>query len=171
MALESSLWKWLRTAACGSFDMNVDMIRVENLIGSGFPDVDGFVRTFAKLEEREVITTLSFKLELKSSLRPARPATRVRFKLKDRDEQILFMKNRFDMGEAAYFLLQVGEYAERSIYLAPGDCGLQLREGVTESELAVLCATENGFVFPRNVKSLDIIKGVLICCNRRRSLP
>ena len=105
---------------------------------------------------------------LKSSLRPARGVTPIRFKLKGREKQIEFLRRRFNMGEAAFFLLQVGEYSERRLYLAPGNCGEDLQSGLTESEVAVSCLN-GGLVFPTNANQLEIIRGVLTCCKRRAS--
>lgn len=153
MAKESQLWKWL--SAAGSFG-DLDMRRVEDMTGAGFPDVDGF------------FIDQGFKLELKSHVRPSRLATPIRFPLEKRHAQIAFMRRRYALGESAYFLLQVGEGADRRIYLAPGDAGDALRTGVNEAELAVLCATGGkGLVFPKGVKPLEVINGVRTCSKRR----
>jgi hypothetical protein len=178
MARESSLWKWLSNSRNVLRD-RVDLRRVEDAIGAGFPDVDGFlrgepdpaVRFYTKAEreeyERESRWVFPFKLELKSEIRPARHATPIRFALEKRRAQIEFMRRRYTMGEAAYFLLQVGESADCMRYLAPGDAGARLREGMTESELAVLCATENGMVFDHKQKPATIIERIRTCYNRR----
>lgn len=164
MAKETQLWNWLRDLR---FTMGIaaDLRRVEDMTGAGFPDVDGFARWDAAGD------TLAFKLELKSHVRPARAATPIRFPLEKRHAQILFLARRYALGEAAYFFLQVGEGADRRLYLAPGDAGDALREGLNESELAVLCATAGkGLVFPKGVKQMEIIQGVRTC-NTRRFFP
>lgn len=179
MARESSLWKWLSNAR-DSLRERVDLRRVEDSIGAGFPDVDGFLRgepdpavrfhSVAEREqyERESRWTFGFKIELKSHVRPARPATAIRFPLEKRRAQVAFMKRRYQMGEAAYFLLQVGEASDRLLYLAPGDAGERLRAGMNESELAILCATENGMLFDRKAKPHNVIEGIWTCSKRRR---
>jgi hypothetical protein len=179
MARESSLWKWLAKARDELRD-RVDLRRVEDAIGAGFPDVDGYLRGVpdvavqfhSKAEreeyERESRWVFGFKLELKSEVRPARAATPIRFKVEKRAAQIEFMRKRYVMGEAAYFLLQVGEGADRMLYLAPGDCGARLKQGLTESELAVLCATENGMVFNKSFKPAAVIERIRTCYKRRR---
>lgn len=181
MARESSLWKWLSNAR-NDLRERVDLRRVEDAIGAGFPDVDGFLRgepdpavrfnTAAEREEyeRKSRWTFGFKLELKSERRPARHTTPVRFALEKRKAQIEFMKRRYLMGEAAYFFVQVGESSDAMRYLAPGDAGAQLRDGMTEAELAVLCVTENGMVFDHKVKPATIIERIRICY-KRRQLP
>jgi hypothetical protein len=170
MARESSLWKWLSDAR-QTMRERVDLRRVEDSIGAGFPDVDGGAlfpssSSFATLED--ILVFFPFKLELKSEVRPVRPTTPIRFKLEKRRAQIEFMRKRYAMGEAAYFLLQVGEGADRLLYLAPGDAGERLRAGLMESELALLCATENGMIFDKKAKPQNVLEGIQKCFKRRR---
>ncbi len=176
MARESSLWKWLSKAR-DELRERVDLRRVEDAISAGFPDVDGFFLaergpppgSHAWIEDVVLYDVpFGFKLELKSEVRPARPATPIRFKLDKRVAQIEFMRKRYAMGEAAYFLLQVGEANDRMLYLAPGDAGARLKAGMTESELALLCATENGMVFNKTVKPALVIERIRTCFNRRQ---
>lgn len=134
MARESSLSKWLAKARLDT--PGLQMTRVENSLGAGFPDVDGYLSGFG-----------AFQIELKSTTRPARPTTPVRFALRGRDAQIAYLARRWALGGNAYFLLQVGEGADRVLYLAPGSIGAKLREGITESELAQLCVS--GGIFKR----------------------
>ena len=176
MARETSLWKWLSNARDVLRD-RLDLRRVEDAIGAGFPDVDGFVqimdrkRTACGNDEWDELHELfGFKIELKSEVRPAKASTPIRFALERRKAQIEFMRKRYAMGEAAYFLLQVGEGADRMLYLAPGDAGARLRAGMLESELAVLCATENGMVFDKKTKPATVIEGIWKC-SKRRQLP
>lgn len=161
MSLESSLWSWLSNVRHVMRE-NIHLTRVENMIGAGFPDVDGF----AGLGRDR----FSFKLELKSSPRPARPATPVRFKLKGREKQIEFCRRRYLMGDNVYFLLQIGEGAERRVYLAPGDVGAELQRGVTESQAAILCLN-GGLVFHPKATPSEVIEGIRTCSKRRHSLP
>lgn len=171
MARESALWKWLSNAR-DPMRERLDLRRVEDAIGAGFPDVDGFALFHAYNDDAHpkvpTTTRLAFKLELKSEVRPVRPGTPVRFKVQKRFAQLEFMRKRYGMGEAAYFLLQVGEAADRMLYLAPGDCGARLKSGLTESELAVLCATEGGMIFDKKAKPQIVVEGILTCFKRRR---
>lgn len=165
MAKESQLWAWLKKAQIGG---DVDLRRVEDAMGAGFPDVDGFA-VLAPGEDAPRGTKphkIAFKLELKSEVRPKRAATPIRFKVEKRVAQLEFLRKRYALGENAYFLLQVGEGAERRIYLAPGDIGHNLKVGITEADLAVHCAVD-GYVFPKNVKPMNVILGVLRCSERR----
>jgi hypothetical protein len=165
MARESQLWKWLSAARDPMRD-RLDLRRVEDSISAGFPDVDGFLIKMP-LHSDEDEDRLGFKIELKSEVRPAKPTTPIRFKVQKRAAQIEFMRKRYAMGEAAYFLLQVGEGADRILYLAPGDVGARLKAGLTESELAVICATENGMIFTK-AKPHHVIEGIYTCFKRRR---
>lgn len=162
MARETSLWAWLNTAR-NTMREDLDMRRVEDMMGAGFPDVDGF----AKVDG----TGYSFKLELKSEVRPFRSTTPIRFKLKSRDAQIEFMRRRYFMGESAYFLLQVGEGRDRFLYLAPGSIGAALKVGITEAQLAITCEKEYGAILDGStVKPHHVIKRI-VSCYRRRPLP
>lgn len=164
MSKESQLWAWLKGAQKSTLEggpTRVDLRRVEDAMGAGFPDVDGV----AVLGE-PVGPPLCFKLELKSEVRPKRSATPIRFKVEKRFAQLEFLRKRYGMGENAYFLLQVGEGADRKIYLAPGDLGEALKVGLTEAQLAFECV-KRGYLFPKNVKPLDVIIGVAACSARR----
>jgi len=162
MSRESSLWSWLAKARRALAD-DLHMERIENLLGAGTPDVEGFLRTTHR--GAGFVLKSTFWLELKSSERPARSSTPIRFKLKGREAQIEFMRRRWELGGNAFWLLQVGSGPDRRLYLAPGDAGAQLLHGVTESELAVLCAHTGNF--PKNVSPEAILKRVIEC----RRLP
>lgn len=162
MARETSLWSWLSQArtqlAPNVFgEPALHIQRIENLTGAGTPDVEGFVSAYWNGDSENLTEHHGqFWLELKSHVRPARARTPIRFPLKGRDAQIEFMRRRWSMGGNAYWLLQVGEGADRVLYLAPGDVGAKLANGLTEAELAVECAV-TGCVFPRRVKAGDVI--------------
>ncbi|WP_027521730.1 hypothetical protein [Bradyrhizobium sp. Ec3.3] len=149
MARESSLWNWLSKARLELPD-HVHMERVENMLGAGFPDVDGYFAPHG-----------AFQLELKSTKRPARPTTPVRFALKGREAQMAYLKKRWGLGANAFFFLQVGEGADRTLYLAPGDIGESLKAGILESALAVECVFTGIFRSPFSRK--DILKAITTC--------
>ncbi|MCK1668668.1 hypothetical protein [Bradyrhizobium sp. 153] len=149
MARESSLWTWLSKARLEFPDV-LHMERVENMLGAGFPDVDGYLRPHG-----------AFQLELKSTTRPARPTTPVRFALQKRDAQIKFLRTRWELGANAFFLLQVGEASDRVLYLAPGNVGDKLKAGILEAALAVECV--NTGIFKHPFSRRDILKAVTTC--------
>lgn len=139
MALESSLWKWLAKARQSS---NLDMNRVENFIGSGFPDVEGYLAGHG-----------SFTFELKSAARPARTNSRVPFKI--RTDQIEWNKRRWSVGGSAMFLCQVGDGSERRVYALPGYIGALLKSGMTEERIRAAALNAECFIGP--LDPLDVI--------------
>lgn len=174
MARESGLWHWLSQAR-RYYGAALHMQRIENFLAAGTPDVEGFLKlppSFTQIPGSKIslsagteIVEGQFWLELKSSERPARPETPIRFKLKDREEQIEFMRHRWELGANAFWLLQVGSGHSRQLLLAAGDLGAKLQRGLTESELMVECC-HTGF-FPKTISPKDILKRVVIC----RKLP
>lgn len=130
MARESSLWAWLSKAR-HDFGSTLHIQRIENFVGAGTPDVEGFLQTPEMSGQ--------FWLELKSIARPARATTPLRFPLKDRKEQVEFMRKRWEIGGNCFWLLQVGSGYDRVIYLAPGPLGEALRNGMIEAQLALAC--------------------------------
>jgi hypothetical protein len=162
MALESSLWKSISKARHTLGDC-LHMDRIENMLMKGMPDVEGFINI--ALEEGADISSVTigqFWLELKSSERPAKTSTPVRFKLKGREEQIRWMARRWNLGGNAFFLLQVGSGADLIRYALPGNYGDRLFAGMTEAEIAVEAALF-GEVFARNCKPEDIFKRIVRC--------
>jgi hypothetical protein len=137
MALESALWKSLRQimdpTRYPTFATRVHLERVENGVGEGFPDVDGFVRGWGPIQ-----------FELKSAARPVRSSTPIRFKV--RPLQPPWNIRRWLAGGNNWWLLQVGEGHDRSVILAPGwlDIGA-LR--LTESQIEKLATDEGGGVW------------------------
>lgn len=139
MTLESNLWRWL-SAARNELAPGLHMERVENLVGAGTPDVEGFLYCRNTLLVTSPVRA-QFWLELKSKERPARSSTPIRFPLEKRAAQIEFMRRRWELGGNAFWLLQIGSGAERRLYLAAGDLGERLKQGMSESEIAVEVAT------------------------------
>lgn len=159
MAKESQLWQWLsgaRVALRGQLQME----RIENLLGAGTPDVEGYVR----ITDKTMVThntEAQFWLELKSHERPARADTPIRFPLKDRENQIAFLRRRWDLGGNAFFLVQVGSGHERRLYLLAGDMGRQLQAGMTESDIAVECAAYG--CLPPKMTPAEVLIWVATC--------
>jgi len=163
MARESQLWNWLSVAR-HQFTTSLQIYRIENLLGAGIPDVEGFLR----LSD----CSGQFWLELKSSERPKKKETPIRFRLEDRDAQILFMRRRWEMGGNAFFLLQVGSgRSDRSLFLAPGDLGDKLKAGLTESDLAIHCCNTGFFPTVPGGFQKTILERVIKCRNFRSLTP
>jgi len=122
MSRESSLWQWLKKAE-RELGPNLHMNRIENSAGQGQGDVEGHLRGSGQ-----------FWIELKTTTRPVRPETKIRFKV--RPKQIAWHTARAKAGGRSYFLLQVGSGADRRLYLVRGRLAAKIAQGMTESELA-----------------------------------
>jgi hypothetical protein len=128
MAREKSLWSWLSGAIkAPSLFERIDMNRIENAVMAGMPDVEGFVSGYGQ-----------FWLELKSSERPAKPSTPIRFKVKGREAQVEWLQKRWSLGGNAWLCLQVGSGGNRRLYLIPGCWAKKVYSGLTEDELQSL---------------------------------
>ncbi len=99
--------------------------RVENLVGSGAPDVEGKLREGSQ-----------FWIELKSAARPKRDGP-IRFKV--RDSQVEWMRRRVAVGGQAWLLLQVGSGRAAERYLVWGGHAAKVQEGWTETTLIQAC--------------------------------
>lgn len=156
MARESQLWKNLSKARV-EIGPTLHMHRIENMLGSGIPDVEFYLgpNTLTPFLNKPVTGQGWF--ELKSSVRPARLTTPIRFKLKGREAQIEWMRARWAVGGNAFWLLQVGEGHERRLFLIRGDMGDRLAGGVCESELALL-SMDCGAMFDKRVSAAEIIR-------------
>ena len=126
MSRESSLWSWLKQAT-RELREQLHMCRVENSVWLGMADVEG-----------QLYGDGQFWIELKSSARPAKPETPVRFKVKDREAQVQWLTRRWKAGGAAWLLLQVGSATHRKVYLVAGLHAAEVYEGVTEQRLMEL---------------------------------
>lgn len=87
------------------------------------PDVEG------------TLTHHQFFIELKSTARPARPTTKVRFAVRDREAQIDWLTKRWALAGNAWLLLQVGSGHQAKRYLVPGKHAQKVYDGVTEDHL------------------------------------
>ncbi len=161
MARESALWSSFSKSArkeiadCGILHME----RIENMLGAGTPDVEGFVKFFGTSDAPPLRG--QFAIELKSSERPAKNTTPVRFKLRGREAQIEWMRKRWELGGNAFFLLQVGSGHDRILYLAPGNMGEALKNGIIETAIAIACLETGVFTPPISAK--DILHRVISC--------
>jgi penicillin-binding protein-related factor A (putative recombinase) len=131
MARENQLWNTLKQARLVLRD-RLHMNRVENSASPGSPDVEGFLEGMG-----------AFQFELKSTERPTREESPVRFDMKRREKQIEYMARRWAIGGACFWLLQVGSGAGRQIYMLEGDKGTQIRDGMNEDQLRELDLLKN----------------------------
>lgn len=165
MALESALWQFLSKARV-EIGNELHITRIENLCGDGTPDVEYYLGDgHARFYHHGTPISGQAWLELKSCERPARPATPIRFKLKDREAQIEWMRRRWCTGGNAYWLCQVGSGPDRILYMLRGDHGAKLKVGIIEAELAVLACTQGAvFMKPR---ACEVITRALVARNMR----
>ena len=136
MPLEKNLWLWLKS---GTKHMpKLDLQRVENVCGQGYPDVDG------------CYDGSSFKLELKSVVRPARVTTPIRVKFQP--AQIPWLKRRWACGGACFVLLRVGAGRDASRYLIRGCDADRLASGLKEVDIPIIS------IIPPDSSAVDIIQ-------------
>lgn len=117
---ESNLWVWLKKGG-KQFRSRLHMNRVENMVLSGMPDVEGC------LDDQQ------FWIELKCEPRPARSTTLV--KAHFRPAQIPWMKRRLKAGGLVSVLLQVGSGHDAARYLVHSGRADEMASGLTETEL------------------------------------
>lgn len=148
-AKETALWDWQKKAKA-FFKHDLHMNRVENSTMAGMPDVEGYLRTCMRHGQ--------FWTELKSTARPARETTPIRFAVRDRQAQIEWIEKRWGLGGAVSLLLQVGVSSHLVRYLVPGMHVRQVYEGVPESRLRELAAVYGG---PRDLKPQQAVMAAL----------
>ncbi|ATS92232.1 hypothetical protein [Stenotrophomonas phage DLP4] len=119
MAREVRLWEWLRDQLRGTPGLH--MRRVENLVSSGDPDVDG------------CWNGLYFELELKGCDRPKRDGL-LGFEV--RQAQVVWHRKRWRCGGNTWIYARVGKGRDVLRYLVPGFKAQELADGVTEARLA-----------------------------------
>jgi hypothetical protein len=110
------------------------MERIENLVGTGTPDVQGF---FGE----------QFWVELKALSRPADKTTPIDCEL-DID-QVRWHRNRWRVGGRSWLLIQVGSRNQARRYLIPGYRAFVLQKPALESDLEAFCVL-NPQANPRN---------------------
>ncbi|XAQ48638.1 hypothetical protein [Xanthomonas phage vB_XeuM-YB23] len=121
MAREVRLWEWLRDRLKGTAGLH--MRRVENLVSSGDPDVDG------------CWNGLYFELELKGCDRPKRGG-KLGFEV--RQAQVVWHRKRWRCGGNCWIYARVGKGTDVRRYLVPGFKAQAVADGVTEEELAAM---------------------------------
>lgn len=125
MARENSLWKWLKNARL-HFRETLSLGRIENAVGAGWPDVEGYQTELGQIW-----------IELKSAARPASPLTPIDLK-HTRDAQVRWLTKRWALGQAVFILVQVGSGAEARRYLVEGHRAQEIHDGQTEAWLEVM---------------------------------
>lgn len=121
MARENRLWAWLSKV---KETPRLAIERCENAVSTGTPDVT------------VCYEGASAFIELKSAARPKRATTPVRFPT--RDGQVDWHTAWWEAGASTWWLVQVGQGHERSIYMLAGHWGEQLHKGMTELDLAAV---------------------------------
>ncbi len=128
MAREVRLWEFIRDGLKGTPGLH--MRRVENLVSTGDPDVDGCY-------EGDY-----FEVELKGCNRPARPETELDYEV--RVSQIAWHRRRGRAGGNTWLYIRVGMGKDLAKYLVPGRFVKAVAQGMTEGELASIA------VLPKN---------------------
>ena len=117
---ESRLWKWIRYRT--DLIEGLDIGRVENMVGQGFPDVEGCWEGF------------SFYIELK--VVPKRPKTdRGGITVTFQPQQPDWLEKRWACGGACYVLIQVGLKHEAKRYLIPGNAVWHFKDTVIDESI------------------------------------
>lgn len=124
MSREVQLWDALSKAKYVLRE-SLHMDRIENLVTPGMPDVEGYLHKMGQ-----------FWFELKSEERPTNSETPVRFKMRPR--QIEWLRHRWEIGGACFWLLQVGSGTRRRVYMLEGRHGAKIDFGLTEAQIAEL---------------------------------
>lgn len=134
MAFESSLWQWFRKGLRGQ--PNLHMVRVENSVGAGYPDVDGCYEGKA------------FKIELKRVSKLTRDG---RIQVKFRPMQQPWLKKRWSSGGLSWLLIALGEGRNSRRFLIRG-CDV---DGLEDCPISHL---EDISVIAENAKPIDILE-------------
>jgi len=125
---ENRLWGWLKKVK-PIYKEQLHMVRVENAVGSGMPDVDG------AREQKGLMPSIDFKIELKCAARPVDTTTKI--KVKFQRSQPEWHRKRSKLRCRIFILLQVGQAAKASRYLVASSPSRihKMQSGVTETEL------------------------------------
>lgn len=109
-ARETSLWNWLYE---GSKKINrpLQLERIENLVGVGTPDVQGFLGQQFWCELKSIARTDSLDCEVSS-------------------DQVRWHRQRWRVGGTSWFLIQVGSGHKAFRFLIPGYRALALQDRV-----------------------------------------
>lgn len=124
MAREVRLWEWLRDGLRAVPLLH--MRRVENMVSTGDPDVDGCWNGDY------------FELELKGCDRPVRADSLLTFDI--RQSQVLFHRKRWRAGGRIWIYIRVGKDRATMRYLIPSSHMQELSLGVTEERLRQMTA-------------------------------
>lgn len=142
---EATLWKWLKGAE--ELLTTLHMTRVEDSLGEGRPDVEGWWRG-------------GFVIELKVAPRPARPTTNIRAQHPPTVQQIEWLKARRNAGGSAYILVQVGEGPAARRYLLDGDLAAEVLAGRPEDWYAAHAVREGTTAAAELVASASMGRGL-----------
>ncbi len=144
MAREVRLWEFMRDGLKGTHGLH--MRRVENLVSSGDPDVDGCC-------EGDY-----FEVELKGCNRPVHPGTELDMEI--RPSQVLWHRKRWRCGGNVWLYVRVGYGRDVARYLVPGCHTSAVAAGITEQKLADLA------VLPSNHTASQLLTQIRQRCAR-----
>jgi hypothetical protein len=121
MARENRLWEWIRDGLKGTRGLHLR--RVENLVSTGDPDVDGcYLGRY-------------FEVELKGCNRPVRGGC---LDFEVRPSQVAYHRRRLRAGGNTWIYVRVGQGRDVRRYLVHGANAPFLYDGVTEHMLAAI---------------------------------
>jgi hypothetical protein len=127
VAREVRLWEWLTERLRGTPGLH--MRRVENLVSEGDPDVDG------------CWNGRYFELELKGCDRPKLGGL---LDFEVRQSQVIWHRKRWRCGGNVWLYVRVGRGRDVRRYLVPGSRTGEVKEGVTEDQLAAMSVLPPG---------------------------
>lgn len=140
MSNESRLWEFFRDGLKGVPGLH--MRRVENLVSSGDPDVDG------------CYGGRYFEIELKGCNRPKRLETPLDFEV--RQSQVIWHRLRSKAGGNTWLYIRVGLGKDLCKYLVPGSHAQEFRDSMpTEAALAALS------VIPARHTARDVLNAII----------
>lgn len=118
---EANLWDWLSRARI-VLRQQLHMVRVENLVEEGFPDVEGCLSPGK-----------AFWIELKALKYPLNFEAEVRHTVTQ--DQISWLYNRAAVGGSSWVLFQFGESSNSLRLLLPGIEATKLQQKLTLNDL------------------------------------
>ena len=134
MASEKTLWYWFKKGVRGYPGLH--MVRAENSVNQGYPDVDGCYEGRAFKIELKRVKALTFEDRIKIKFQPM---------------QQLWLKKRWSVGGFSWLLIALGEGRGTRRFLVRGcdvdgleDCSISHLEGIS--------------VIAENAKPIDILE-------------
>lgn len=141
---ETQLWRWLSGARLSLAGHRLHLVRMENAIGSGQPDVNG------------CLDGVDFWIELKCCSLPKRDGlVRPRF----RPTQLPWIRRRHAAGSRVAVLLQIGAGSDGERYIYRNDALPALNDGVDIASARYMAVNSNA-PFRQCAEPLRLIAGM-----------